>query len=260
MLNTKTLLSHLGKDFPKHLAKKYHDYVGLMVGPLPKTISKVVLTLDLEYQHQPMLAQLKPDLVITHHPFLYGSKTTLLKKDLRKKAFVDWLQAHHIAVYSIHTNFDEGKGGMNDALAEKLHLLNITPLTNDPMARGGQLPHPMPIDAFASYARTALGVPYGYLIASGKPMVSRVALVGGGGSRSYTIAQAEGYDVFISGDAPHHVRRSVVNDGFNYLELPHEIEEIFLPVMSTYLFKLDPTLVIETPFHQALPTLLYENQ
>lgn len=258
MFNTKTLLAHFGKDFPQHLAKKYHDYVGLMVGPLPASISNVVVTLDLEYGHQNALAALKPDLVITHHPFLYGSKAKILKQDVRKKAYVDWLIAHHIAVYSLHTNFDEGNGGMNDALAHALDLQAITPLRQDPMARGGTLALPMPIEAFAHYAQKRLGVPYGYLIASGKKMVSRVALVGGGGSRSYAVAQAEGYDVFISGDAPHHVRRSIVNDGFNYLELPHEIEEIFLPVMHHYLKRLDENVRVDTPFHQILPTLIYE--
>jgi dinuclear metal center YbgI/SA1388 family protein len=260
MLNTKTLLAHFGRDFPKHLAKKYHDYVGVMVGPLPRKISKVVVTLDLEYRHQATLASLQPDLVLTHHPFLYGSQTTLLKKDARKKAYVEWLKSHHIAVYSLHTNFDEGSGGMNDALAKALQLNNITPLINDPMARGGTLPQPMAIEAFASYARQALHVPYGFLIQAGKPIVSSVALVGGGGSRSYPIAQDEGYDVFISGDAPHHVRRSVVNDAYNYLELPHEIEEIFLPVMKNYLRSLDATLIVETPFVQTLPTLIYETK
>jgi dinuclear metal center YbgI/SA1388 family protein len=258
MLNTKTLLTHFGKDFPKRLAEKYHDYVGLMVGPLPTSIQKVVVTLDLEYMHQATLETLKPDLVITHHPFIYGPKGAVLRRDERKRHYVTWLQAQGIAVYSLHTNFDEGRGGMNDALASALNLQNIQPLLGDPMARGGQLHQPMAMEAFVDYVRQQLHLPYSWYLAEGASLIHKVALVGGGGSRSYAIAQQEGYDCFLSGDAPHHVRRSIVNDHYNYVELAHEIEEIFLPVMKNYLLRLDPQLTVLTPFQQALPRLSHE--
>lgn len=256
MLKTKTLLSHFGKDFPRWMAALHHDYVGLMVGPLPESVQTVLVTLDLEYLHQDELARLKPDLILTHHPFIYGSKTRVLRQDARKKAYVDWLQAQHIAVYSLHTNFDQGRGGMNDALAAQLELTDVRPLIGDPLARGGRLAQPMTMDAFAHYAKAKLGMDYGFYLAEGVPMVQSIALVGGGGSRSYAIAKEEGYDCFLSGDAPHHVRRSIVNDQYNYVELPHEIERIFLSVMTNYLHRLDNTLTILTPFDPPLPRLI----
>ncbi len=256
MLNTNTLLYHFGSDFPKWIAADWGDYVGLMVGPLPRVLNRVLITLDLEYLHQDELLALKPDLILTHHPFIYGSHATILKKDERKKAYVTWLKAHNIAVYSLHTNFDQGRGGMNDSLARQLGLHNIHPLERDPMARGGRLDSPMTMDAFARFVKQTFHVDAGWYIAEGSPMIKRVAIVGGGGSRSYVHAQAEGYDVFLSGDAPHHVRRSIVNDHFNYIELPHEIEQIFLPVMRDYVLALDPTLVVLTPFHQTFPRML----
>ncbi len=256
MLNINTLLYHFGRDFPKWIAADWGDYVGLMVGPLPRVVHRVLITLDLEYIHQDHLLTYKPDLILTHHPFIYGSQTTILKKDARKNAYVSWLKKHHIAVYSLHTNFDQGRGGMNDALAKQLGLHHIQPLVHDPMARGGQLDTPMTMDAFARFVKDALHLDSGWYIAEGSPIIQRVAIVGGGGSRSYVHAQTEGYDVFMSGDAPHHVRRSIVNDHFNYIEIPHEVEQIFLPVMRDYLLSLDPSLVVLTPFHQTLPRML----
>lgn len=256
MLMTKRLLSAFGKDFPKHLAKRHHDYVGLMCGKLPTNLHHVAIVLDLEHQDLTTLLDIKPDLILTHHPFLYGQKKQVLSTNPIKKKMVDALEKANIPVYSLHTNFDEGRGGMNDALAAKLQLTNIKPLALEPLGRGGRLTHPMSIDSFATYAKEQLDVPYGFLIAEGKTIIQSVAIIGGGGARDYPFAMQEGYDIFISGDAPHHVRRSIVNDHYNYLELPHEIELIFLETMAAYVRRLDPTIKIFSSIKQPLPRII----
>ena len=69
-------------------------------------------------------------------------------------------------------------------------------------------------------------------------------------------AQKEGYDIFISGDIPHHGRREVVLRKYNYLDLPHEIEKIFMPQMEETLLSIDPTLEIVKVDHEELPILI----
>jgi putative NIF3 family GTP cyclohydrolase 1 type 2 len=180
----------------------------------------------------------------------------VLKVDESKRALVKVLDAHQIPVYSLHTNFDAGHGGMNDALASALGLLDIAPLKGDPLARGGRLPTPMKRLAFAEMVKTKLGLPYAHLIPAGKPMIRHVALIGGGGAKYYPTAQAEGFDIFLSGDSAHHVRRGIVNAHFNYIEIAHEVETIFIPTMANYLKQLDPTLHLVTRFVQAFPVLV----
>lgn len=256
MLKTAKLLSAFGKDFPKRLAKPYGDFVGLMCGKLPKDIQKVVIVLDLEWINLDDIIKEKPDLVITHHPFIYGSRNKVLKHDPTRKKMVMSLEKNRIAVYSLHTNFDAGKGGMNDAIANAIGLKEITPLQGDVLARGGQLPTPMKIEAFASMVKQKLNLPYVQLIAEGNPLIKRVALIGGDGAKYYPTALEEGYDIFLSGDSAHHVRRGIVNAKFNYLEIAHEVESIFIPTMAAYLKALDPTLIIVTRFVQAYPRLI----
>jgi putative NIF3 family GTP cyclohydrolase 1 type 2 len=89
--------------------------------------------------------------------------------------------------------------------------------------------------AFAEMVKTKLGLPYAHLIPAGKPMIRHVALIGGGGAKYYPTAQAEGFDIFLSGDSAHHVRRGIVNAHFNYIEIAHEVETIFIPTMANYL-------------------------
>jgi len=256
MVSTHKLLSHLSKRFPKRLAKQYQDKVGLMVGRLPKDISRIYLALDLEEMNLAEVATYRPDIIITHHPFVYGTRRDIKAKDLKKNALIEAIESLKIPVYSFHTNFDEGPGGMNDALAEALGLVAIKPLVGDPMARGGQLVTPMSINDFAAYAKDRFNAPYGLLINRGKPLIGSVAIVGGGGSRSHGIAQAEGYDIYISGDAPHHVRRRIVNENYNYLDLPHEIESIFLPRMEKLLLEIDGTLQIKKAALQVPPSVV----
>jgi GTP cyclohydrolase I len=256
MLKTAKLLQAFGRDFPKRLAKPYGDFVGLMTGILPTTLKKIAIVLDMEPMLLDGMLKEKPDLIITHHPFIYGTKHAVLKRDESKRALVKVLDAHHIPVYSLHTNFDAGHGGMNDALATSLGLLEIAPLKADPLARGGRLAKPMNRLAFAQMVKEKLGLPYLHLIPEGNPIISKVALIGGGGAKYYPIAQAEGYDIFLSGDSAHHVRRGIVNAHFNYLEIAHEVETIFIPTMANYLKQLDPTLQLVTRFVQAFPVLV----
>jgi putative NIF3 family GTP cyclohydrolase 1 type 2 len=83
-----------------------------------------------------------------------------------------------------------------------------------------------------------------------------VAIIGGGGSYFYQNALLEGYDLFISGDVPHHVRRDVIARKYNYLDLPHEIERIFIPQMSKILQKIDGDLEIIAINHEETPKVI----
>ena len=255
-MNTRKLLINLSKRFPKRIAKQNHDFVGLMVGKLPLEVHKIVICLDLDNQIIDEVIKIKPDIVFTHHPFIYGSKAKVLKYDFDKKALVDKLENAGICVYSMHTNFDTGVGGMNDALSEKLLLKDIYAPEKDPMMRIGFLENEIDIDSFARYAIDKLSIDYGLLIKEGNQTIKKVAIVGGGGSRGWRLAKEENADIYISGDAPHHVRRDIINNKFNYLDLPHEIEKIFMPTLGKILIDLDNELEIIMMNHEKGPKVI----
>lgn len=252
-MKTKTLLLKLSKKFPKRLASKHHDYVGLMCGKLPNEINKITLCLDFDESIFSDVIANKPDLIITHHPFIYGRKSKVLKFDENKRKLVEKLEKMGIPVYSFHTNFDEGKGGMNDALAEKIGLLNITQLETDPMARGGVLPYAMNMEELTSYLCKKLNVSYGHYINCGKKVIKTMAIIGGGGWSSFRNAKSENYDCYVSGDIPHHGRRSVISEKYNYIDLPHEIENIFMERMRKILLDIDNNIEITVIYHEKNP-------
>lgn len=255
-MNTKSLLDKLGKRFPKKYAKMNHDFVGLMTGKLPEEIHKIVLCLDCDWEIFDRIKEEKPDLVLTHHPLVYGLRSRVFKRDPSKKELCDALDKINVPVYSMHTNFDTGIGGMNDALAEALHLKNVKVIEENVMMRGGELESPMSVEEFAKMANKAFNVHYSLLINKGKKEIRSVAIIGGGGSGNWPIAKDNDYDIYVSGDAPHHVRRDIVNAKYNYLDMPHEIEKIFMPTMKKLIHELDESIEIVVIDHEVEPTVI----
>ncbi len=255
-MNTKTLLKKLAKRYPKKYAKANHDFVGLMAGKLPEEVNKILLCLDMDEEIFDAVKEVKPDLVITHHPFIYGPKSKVLKYDEAKRELFEKIENAGLTVYSFHTNFDTGRDGMNDALSEALGLINVYAPEKDIMMRIGELKEPMEVHEFARFAKKAFKVDYSLLINKGSSMIKKVGIVGGGGSRGWSLAKEEGCDIYISGDAPHHVRRGVACHEFNYLDMPHEIEHIFMPQMKKVLLEIDENLEIVTIDHEKLPEVI----
>ena len=255
MIEMVEILRKLSKNFPKRLAAGY-DRVGLQTGKKPGKVQKVFLSLDLDWEVLPLVKEFKPDVIITHHPFIFGTRARVLKYDESKRLLVEEIDRLGIPVYSFHTNFDTGRDGMNDALSEALGLKNVYAPLKDPSMRIGELESPINAVEFAKLAKTVFHVDYALLINSGAEMVKKVGIIGGGGSRSWPIAKEEGCDIYISGDAPHHVRRDIVNAKYNYLDMPHEIEKIFMPTMKKILLSYDPTLEIKAVDHEKLPKVI----
>ena len=81
-------------------------------------------------------------MIVTHHPVIF--------KPLQKITNPLFLKAvrHNICVYSGHTNVDIAQGGVNDVLAEKLELTNVTA---DGILRVGELKETLSETEFAKH-------------------------------------------------------------------------------------------------------------
>lgn len=258
-MRTRSLFCKLGKKFPKESAE-FYDRVGLQFGRAKDEIKTILLCLDFDETVLDFIIknnlESKIDVVITHHPFFFNPKMTALKKNPYKLPVFNKMEELNIPIYSFHTNFDKADEGMNIALCEKLELENVRRLQSDDCARGGDLKSPMDINEFSKYAIEKLNLPYASLINSGKKVINNVAIVGGGGWRSYKAAQNEGYDIFISGDIPHNGRRDIVNDKYNFLNVPHEVENAFMEQFKKVLLEIEPSLEVITFEHEVPPTLI----
>ena len=255
-MKTRALLNKLAKNFPKRLAEVWGDYVGLMVSKLPDEVNRIVLCLDFDKFIYKEVKAFKPDLIITHHPFIYGKKKEVLENDPSKRELYEKLEKNNLPIYSMHTNFDDGINGMNDALSYALDLEDVYIPSGCSSMRIGYLKNKMDINEFSEYAKNRLNISYGLLVKGNDKPIKKVGIVGGGGSGFYKTAIEEGCDIYISGDASHHIRREILIEGFNYLDLPHEIEKIFMPKMYEILKGIDSKLEILIIDHEKEPTVI----
>ena len=113
-MNGRRLITLLGKRYPKSIAKKYGDFVGLMAGKIPLEVNKVLLCLDYDEEVHEIAKNYRPDLILSHHPFIYGTRNMVLKNDPLKKTLYDKVIEEGFCVYSMHTNF---------LLEQRIHFL-----------------------------------------------------------------------------------------------------------------------------------------
>ncbi len=100
------------------------DNVGLQLGDKQRSVTKVLVTLDVTKQTVAEAIAKKTELIISHHPLLFRSPSAITTSDGIGKLILQ-LAEHRIALFSAHTNLDFAKGGVSFALAESLGLENI---------------------------------------------------------------------------------------------------------------------------------------
>ena len=107
--------------------KEDWDNVGLQIGHPEDEVNKVLLALTPSDLVIKEAIEKNVDMIITHHPFIFrGIKT--LRADTAIGRMSRLCIKHDISLYCAHTNLDIAKGGVNDALAENLGLVNINGL------------------------------------------------------------------------------------------------------------------------------------
>jgi len=126
-LKAHAIIGALGKLAPAHLAEEW-DNVGLLVGNPDQAISGILVSLDVSPAAVALAASNGLNLIIAHHPLIMRGITNV-RTDLPSGRLLESLLKLDIAVYAIHTNLDITIGGVNDALAEKLGLTDIGPLS-----------------------------------------------------------------------------------------------------------------------------------
>ena len=63
-------------------------------------------------------------MIVSHHPVIFDGLKSL-RTDTYSGRLYQKLLAHHISVYSAHTNLDSADGGVNDVLARLLGLTDL---------------------------------------------------------------------------------------------------------------------------------------
>lgn len=121
---------------PPSLAMEW-DAVGLQVGAMDQAVKTVFVALDLTENSLLEALDHDPQLIITHHPFIF-TPLKRLRTDEPMGKMIQLLLQRGIAVFAAHTNMDIARGGLNDWVAQQLELQQVTilePTTTEPLLK-----------------------------------------------------------------------------------------------------------------------------
>jgi dinuclear metal center YbgI/SA1388 family protein len=119
----KDVISEIEKFAPPAYQETY-DNSGLLVGNKDEKITGVLLSLDCVEEVIDEAIKLKCNLIIAHHPIIFGGLKRLTGANYVERTVIKAIQ-NNIAIYAAHTNLDNVKHGVNAKIAEKLGLTNL---------------------------------------------------------------------------------------------------------------------------------------
>lgn len=226
---------------PRELAEDW-DNVGLLVGGGEREVRRVLIALDVAEWVADEAISRGADLVVAHHPVMncrWHEVQSVVDGNAQGRTLTKLLR-NDISAICMHTNLDAADGGVNDILAQKLGLRDVSMLNEEKIGRVGTLKCEKSLEQFLHDVVQSLNCQGLRYRDGGKP-VRRVA-VGGGACAEYVAnALALGCDTFVTADVKYHDFLDA--DGINLIDAGHfETEAPVCEAVRAYLAERFPQL------------------
>lgn len=258
-MTIRELYAALDARIPRSLSCDW-DNDGLAVCPDPNTpVTGVLVALDPTEDAVNAAREKGYNVLLTHHPLLFrGVKEVSGGSTVSRKVIA--LLTSGVSAMAFHTRLDTVDGGVNDTLAVCLGLTDVSSFGDDNNAAGkamgriGSLPTPMSMADFAALVKERLNTPAVTYADSGK-VISRVAVLGGGGDEDAGEALLAGADVYVTGELKYHQLCDIPYEGMSLVAAGHFHTEF--PVCAT-LCDMVKGIFAEAGDHQ-IPVDIYKN-
>lgn len=236
-------------DFMETLAPKAlkmdWDNVGLNCGSKKAPVKKILLALD-PFEHVCQEAvDWGADLLVTHHPLIFRPWPMVTDDAAITRGLMN-LVRHNISHFCAHTNLDCAEGGVNDVLADKLGLTNITKVPADAhgMLRMGEVSR-QGLPDFLAFVKKTLHCDGLRYVDGGKP-VCKVAVGGGGCAGGLYDAILAGCDTFVTSDIKYNDFWDAKEQGLNLIDAGHfHTENPAMPVLAAKLQAAFPSITVK---------------
>ena len=107
---------------PASLQENY-DNAGLLTGSAGWDCTGIITTLDATEEVVLEAIQKKCNLIVAHHPIIFGGLKKITGKNYVEKTVITAIK-NDIAIFAIHTNLDHVMQGVNGRMADMLSLIN----------------------------------------------------------------------------------------------------------------------------------------
>jgi dinuclear metal center YbgI/SA1388 family protein len=105
-------------------SQESYDNCGLIVGTHSTEIRGALLTLDCTEKVVDEAIKLNVNLIIAHHPIVFKGLKKFNGKNYVERTVINAIK-NDIAIYAIHTNLDNYKGGVNAEIGRRLGLTDL---------------------------------------------------------------------------------------------------------------------------------------
>ncbi len=217
MTTVSDILTYLETLAPLGLAMDW-DNPGLQLGDQSAPVTKILVALDPFEDAAREAVDFGAQLIVTHHP-LFFTPIKSLTEDTAVGRTARTLIRNNISLWSGHTNLDIAPGGVNDVLAERLGLSDITALPPENLLRVGTVAE-MPLAAFLETVKTSLGCPVLRYVDAGVPC-RRIAVGGGACGSELALAKEALCDTFVTSDLKYNQFWDAKGLGMNLIDSGH---------------------------------------
>ncbi len=258
MTTVTDVLDFIHSVAPPYMQEEW-DNIGLLCGRKDQPVGKILVALDpFSAVIQEAIAE-KADLIVTHHPLIFGEALSAVNDEGETGRCLLTLIEHGIAAINAHTNLDCAPGGVNDVLAQTLGLENIrviAPAGTDTqgkpygLLRCGTVPE-QPLAHFLASVKERLHCD-GLRYVQGSTSVSQVAVGGGSCGSELMQAKRAGCDTFVTADVKYNQFRAAFELGMNLIDAGHfHTENPVMPVLAAKIQAAFPEITVKfSPKHR----------
>ena len=195
------------------------DNVGLLIGRPERSVSGILVALDITEEVAAEAAERGANLIVAHHPVIFHGQKHVTDRDASGRLLLQLVESHLSAI-CMHTNLDIAGGGVNDTLAEWLSLRDFYQLEETGVIRVGMLDAPMALEDFVKKVSRALGC-NGVRYADAGRRVHRVGVGGGACGEFEDAVIRAGCDTFVTADLSYHQFLEAEGKGINLIDAGH---------------------------------------
>lgn len=218
------------------------DNSGLLVGDFENGVDRVLVALDLDDDVVDKAVSDHADLVVTHHPLIFGSLKAVTTEDFIARRVIKLIE-NHISVIAAHTNYD--KAVMGELAASKLGIKNAEPLDDDGIGVIGDI-NPTDLKSITFSTKIAFELDAVRVYGENR-QVKKIAVTPGSGGSCVKSAIEKGADVYITGDISHHTGIDAVAQNLAVIDAGHAgLEHVFVPDMAAMLRLSFPAVYVDS--------------
>lgn len=246
----------LNEVFPVENALDY-DNVGLIAGDRNKVVTAILVSLDLTDKAIEVAKEVGANVIVTHHPIIFGGIKRLTLDDCTGKTLIKLVQSG-ISVIACHTNLDLTDEFGNLAIASKLGAEEPKRLVGAVCGVVYELPMDMKLNDYCRKVVSDLGTSGIITINNPENKVRKVFVQGGAFDEDSIEAVIKGgVDTVLSGEIKHHICVGLEQMGINTIIAGHSAtEQAYLPKIKQLLSEQYPGISITVNYNNEVSSIL----